>query len=192
MSGLYGLSCSTKLNNDIQRREAMMALCRRVCLKGWLYRMWLRVKKQSSRLLNLAEMEQDSTLRNSRKPGVQAVPIDQIKGSEERSDEFDVLFTPLCAHLVGKWIDLAVAYSKRIDLPPVELIQVDDYYFVRDGHHRISVARAFGQEYIDAVVIARRVTDVPVAPAVERWANRQAQELRYIWQSNVSMPKVCG
>jgi hypothetical protein len=37
-------------------------------------------------------------------------------------------------------------------LPPVELIQVGDSYFVRDGHHRISVARAFGQTAIDAQV----------------------------------------
>jgi hypothetical protein len=33
------------------------------------------------------------------------------------------------------------------------LIQVGDDYFVRDGHHRISVARAFGREQIDAEVI---------------------------------------
>ena len=38
-------------------------------------------------------------------------------------------------------------------LPPVELIQVGDIYFVRDGHHRISVARALGEEYIDAEII---------------------------------------
>jgi hypothetical protein len=37
-------------------------------------------------------------------------------------------------------------------LPPVELIQVGDVYFVRDGHHRISVARMMGQDSIDAEV----------------------------------------
>lgn len=191
MSGLYGLSSTTRLNNDIQRRQAMMALCRQVRLKGWFFRMWLRVRKQSSRLLNLAEIERDCALKNSRETGIRAVPIDRIKGSEERSDEFDANFTPLRPHLTQKWIDLAVAYSKRIVLPPVELIQVDNCYFVRDGHHRISVARAFGQEYIDAVVTVRRVTPPP-SPEVERWANRQAQELRYIWQNNVSMLKVRG
>ena len=41
--------------------------------------------------------------------------------------------------------------------PPVELIQVGDLYFVRDGHHRISVARAMGQEAIEAKVTAWHV-----------------------------------
>jgi uncharacterized ParB-like nuclease family protein len=39
------------------------------------------------------------------------------------------------------------------ELPPVELVQLGDLYFVRDGHHRISVAQAMGQESIEAEVI---------------------------------------
>jgi hypothetical protein len=38
-------------------------------------------------------------------------------------------------------------------LPPVQLIQVGDAYFVRDGHHRISVAHHLGQASIDAEVL---------------------------------------
>jgi ParB-like chromosome segregation protein Spo0J len=41
---------------------------------------------------------------------------------------------------------------KRSVLPPVELIQVDGF-FVQDGHHRISVAKALGEDYVDAEVI---------------------------------------
>ena len=44
------------------------------------------------------------------------------------------------------------AYLRGIGLPPVELIQIGEVYFVRDGHHRISVAAALGQQEIDAMV----------------------------------------
>jgi hypothetical protein len=45
-------------------------------------------------------------------------------------------------------------------LPPVELIQVGSVYFVRDGHHRISVARAMGQQEIEAVVTVWQTADI--------------------------------
>jgi hypothetical protein len=54
---------------------------------------------------------------------------------------------------------VAKARLKGVTLPPVELIQVGDVYFVRDGHHRISVARAFGQEHVDAEVTVWEVTE---------------------------------
>jgi hypothetical protein len=47
----------------------------------------------------------------------------------------------------------AVRGSHHAGTRAVALIQVGDVYFVRDGHHRISVARALGQAYIDAKVI---------------------------------------
>jgi len=47
---------------------------------------------------------------------------------------------------------IAAARQMGRTLPPVELIQIGDLYFVRDGHHRISVARGMGQEHIDAEV----------------------------------------
>jgi hypothetical protein len=50
-------------------------------------------------------------------------------------------------------LSIAMAYSQGVTLPPVSLIQVGGFYFVRDGHHRISVALARGQEVIDAEVI---------------------------------------
>jgi len=47
-------------------------------------------------------------------------------------------------------------------LPPVELIQVGGCYFVRDGHHRISVARSFGQQYIEAEIIRMQLNRIPL------------------------------
>ncbi|HEX2618928.1 MAG TPA: hypothetical protein VHL11_02245 [Phototrophicaceae bacterium] len=84
--------------------------------------------------------------------GLQTVTIDQIIGSENRTVEFDNRFTPQAEHLQGRWVSVAVAYFKGLTLPPIDLIQVGDEYYVRDGHHRISVARTMGQTMISALV----------------------------------------
>ncbi len=81
-----------------------------------------------------------------------AVPISQIRGSEGKSGEFDAQFRPLKRYSRDRWVSVAVAYLQGKTLPPVELIKVGRQYFVRDGHHRISVARAYGQYDVDAVV----------------------------------------
>ncbi len=75
-----------------------------------------------------------------------------IIGSEGRAADFDLGFHPLDESARDRWVSMAVAYLRHLPLPPVELIQVGDAYFVRDGHHRISVGRAFGQIAIDAEV----------------------------------------
>jgi len=76
----------------------------------------------------------------------------QIRGSEGRSREFDAYFRPLQTHTKHRWVNIAVAQQEGQPLPPVELIQIGDVYFVRDGHHRISVAHVLGQEEIEAEV----------------------------------------
>jgi hypothetical protein len=84
--------------------------------------------------------------------GIQAVPIRQIRGTEERARDFDVEFNPLTDHTERRWLSVFTALQRGAALPPVELTRVGEIYFVRDGHHRISAARALGQEYIEAVV----------------------------------------
>ena len=79
-------------------------------------------------------------------------PITAIQGSDGRADDFDVHFRPLNPALRRRWVDLAVEYERGVSFPPVELVQVEDVYFVRNGHHRISVAKAFGQCEIEAVI----------------------------------------
>lgn len=85
--------------------------------------------------------------------GVRAVEVKRIFGSEGRTSDFDIDFFPLHEKSRERWIGLAIAHLSNLPLPPVALIEVDNFYFVRDGHHRISVARSFGQSAIDAEVI---------------------------------------
>jgi hypothetical protein len=80
------------------------------------------------------------------------VPLDRIRGSESRNRDFDCDFNPLQNHTEERWLRVATAREQSKSLSPVRLIQVGDIYFVRDGHHRISVARALGQPEIEAEV----------------------------------------
>jgi hypothetical protein len=84
--------------------------------------------------------------------GLQLVPIAKIRGSEGRCDDFDADFRPLKSHNRDRWVSVALARSHDVALPPAELVQVNDAYFVRDGHHRISVAKLAGQLEIEAEV----------------------------------------
>jgi len=96
--------------------------------------------------------------------GVQTVPMSQIVGSATlRYNDFDRAFLPTQTRTKARWRSIDRAYYQNIDLPPVQLYQVGDYYFVRDGHHRISVARERGQEYVEAEVIEVK-TRVPLSP----------------------------
>jgi hypothetical protein len=90
--------------------------------------------------------------------GIQTIPIERIVGSEERADDFDRDFRPLQSHTRRQWQSLARARLEGIPLPPVTLIRINDAYYVRDGHHRISVACAFGQTYVEAMVTEYMLT----------------------------------
>jgi len=89
---------------------------------------------------------------SARSIGVRTVPLARICGSEGRAQDFDRDFRPLRSHLRERWTNIAWAYLNEVPLPAVQLVQIDDCYYVRDGHHRISVARCFGRIDIDAEV----------------------------------------
>jgi hypothetical protein len=84
--------------------------------------------------------------------GTRAIAIDQIHGTLNRSKDFDYHFHPLNESAQNRWRRVASAMMSGIELPPIEVIQVGEAYFVKDGHHRISVARALGFRYLDAVI----------------------------------------
>jgi hypothetical protein len=85
--------------------------------------------------------------------GLQTVPLANIVGSMDRFEEFNREFFPRQRFTAGRWQNIDRAYYQDVQLPPVQLYKVGDVYFVKDGNHRVSVARDRGQEYIDAEVI---------------------------------------
>lgn len=121
--------------------------------QGKRSRWWSTLFEHSQRLLSLSEVRKGLRVFASRYDGLRPVPLRQIRGSEGRCDDFDIYFRPLKPHNRDRWVQIAVARMKDIPLPPVALVQVNDIYYVRDGHHRISVAQLLGQTEIDAKVI---------------------------------------
>jgi hypothetical protein len=115
--------------------------------------------------------------------GVRSVPIDRIVGSVDRVDDFDRGFRPRKRHIAGRWQRVARAYTDGRDLPPVQLFEVGGYYYVEDGHHRISVARAYGQQFIDAEITATATsgTSGAAVPTRPNLGPRLASQLRSLF-----------
>lgn len=84
--------------------------------------------------------------------GMDAVPVDSIVGSEGRYRDFNRHFLPRREFLRSRWISIDMAHYNDVPLPPVRIYEVCGVYFVRDGNHRVSVARMRGQTMIDAEV----------------------------------------
>lgn len=93
--------------------------------------------------------------------GLQTIEVDKIIGSVDRYREFDRHYLPKEAHLDERWIGVRSAQLEGKELPPIQVYKVGDLYFVKDGNHRVSVARRQGQKYIDAYVIEFNVTVPP-------------------------------
>jgi len=84
--------------------------------------------------------------------GQHMISISQITGSENRTNDFDSDFNPLKDTIRDRWASVMAARIQDVALPSVELLKAGEAYYVRDGHHRISVARALGENCIEAVV----------------------------------------
>ena len=91
-------------------------------------------------------------------PREQVVPLDAIVGTLEPTPHFDARFRPASEVVRGRWQRIALAHRRGDALPPIDLIKRPDGYYVLDGRHRVSVARALGYPDIDARVTGGRAT----------------------------------
>lgn len=87
-----------------------------------------------------------------RHEGLRSIPVDAIVGTVDRTREFDRAFRPTSGRVRGRWERIAAAMRRGEALPPISAYRIGELYFVRDGHHRVSVARALGHESIDGYV----------------------------------------
>ena len=101
--------------------------------------------------------------RGERKLGTQVIDLDSIVGTVDRSREFDRDFRPTSRRVRNRWERIAKAMRRGESMPPIDVYRVGDLHFVEDGHHRVSVARAFALDAIEA-----RVTEVITAIRVDR------------------------
>ncbi|GHV91558.1 hypothetical protein AGMMS50268_20610 [Spirochaetia bacterium] len=110
------------------------------------------INTDQNRLLSFHDVKEILKPRNQVYQGMQTVPIGLIVGSEGRYRDFNKFFLPRANHLRTRWERVDIAALKDIILPPIQLYEIGGVYFVRDGNHRVSVARMQGVELIDAEV----------------------------------------
>ena len=109
------------------------------------------LKQCSVDLLPFEEVHTKLHLSRKIERGLQEIPLDRIRGSVGRYDDFTSAFLPRKKHMRERWkrVDVAMLAGKT---PPIEVYQVGESYFVLDGNHRVSIARQHGLEAIEAYV----------------------------------------
>ncbi|MBQ7537418.1 transcriptional regulator [Treponema sp.] len=105
-------------------------------------------------LISLSDIKKLLKPENEVYKGMMTIPVKLIVGSEGRYNDFDNQFFPKSMHLKTRWEHIDMAHIKDIPLPPISLYELGGLYFVRDGNHRVSVAKAKGIEFIDAEVVS--------------------------------------
>lgn len=124
----------------------------RARLKAFLNRIRSVIDGQPRTLLSYDDVKEKLRLAGPIYRGVKTVRVDKIVGSLNRYHQFDRAFLPLEDQIASRWQNIDRAFYQEVSLPPVVLYKVGEVYFVVDGHHRVSVAREQGQEFIDAEV----------------------------------------
>ncbi len=146
----------------------------RARLKAFWRELFAMIVRRPNELLSFEEVKRSLKVFGQNYRGVQTVPVAQIIGSATlRYHDFDRAFLPTQTFTKARWRRVDEAYYEDVNLPPVQLYQIGEVYFVRDGHHRVSVARERGQEFIEAEVIEVK-TRVPLT------ADLTAQDLEIV------------
>ncbi|HLQ54206.1 MAG TPA: chromosome partitioning protein ParB, partial [Streptosporangiaceae bacterium] len=84
--------------------------------------------------------------------GLQTIRLDTVVGTVDSRRDFDRRFRPTSGRVRERWERLALAQRRGEQIPPIDVYRVGDLHFVIDGHHRVSIALATGQQVIDAYV----------------------------------------
>jgi hypothetical protein len=119
--------------------------------------------------------------------GIQLIPVDWIVGSVDKVRDFDPKFRPRTGRNRQRWERIAEAARRGESLPPIDVYQVGEMYFVRDGHHRVSVYRALELSTIEADV--RLVRTVVEPDEVRSHSDLAARELRRLFIQRVPLGK---
>lgn len=136
---------------------------RRARRRAALQKILARLRGRSDELLAYEDVRQMLKAEETVPQGLQRIPLDAIVGSVGRQADFTRTFLPRRASNEERWARVKFAMDYAGGLPPIEVYQVGDAYFVLDGNHRVSVARQAGESHIDAYVTEVK-TKVPLTP----------------------------
>jgi nucleotide-binding universal stress UspA family protein len=136
---------------------------RRARRRAALERILAPLTGRSTSLLSYDDVRQKLKARETAKQELENVPLDAIVGSVGRYTDFTRSFLPKKDSDEARWARVMTAVTDFKGVPPIELYRIGDAYFVRDGNHRVSVARELGATHIHAFVTEVQ-TKVPLAP----------------------------
>ena len=132
------------VDDDFSRARRRQVLAR---LAGWLRR-----RPDVDRILSFDEVVAALGWRGERYLGLQTIQLDTVAGTVDSRRDFDRRFRPTSNQVRQRWERLDLAQRRGVSLPPIDVYRVGDLHFVKDGHHRVSVARATGHTVIEAYV----------------------------------------
>lgn len=141
--------------------------------RAWLHGLLAPLTRERNDLISYDEARRRVIPEGESDRGLHEVPVERIVGSTDRAQDYDRDFRPRRRHASERWRSVARAAHAGTVLPPVRLRQIGDDYFVVDGHHRVSVARALGQGFVDAEVVELRGRAVGAATRPPLGRNRR-------------------
>jgi hypothetical protein len=170
---------ATDAEHDFLRLRRRQVLSR---LAAWLR----REPDDVSEVLPFDEVVAALGRRGERRLGLRIVPLESIVGSVDRARDFDRWFRPRSGRSRERWERLARAQRRGEAIPPIDVYRVGELHFVRDGHHRVSVAHALGLRAIEAYVT--EVTTRIDATGISRRGDLITKDLRRVFLDRVPLP----
>jgi len=170
---------TTDAEHDFLRARRRQVLSR---LAAWLR----REPDDISEILPFDEVVAALGRLGERRLGLQVIPLDSIVGSVDRTRDFDRRFRPRSGRSRERWERLATAQRRGEAIPPIDVYRVGELHFVKDGHHRVSVAHALRLRSIDAYVT--EVTTKIDATGISRRGDLITKDLRRVFLDRVPLP----
>jgi hypothetical protein len=129
--------------------------------RAFLHEILSLLRGQSAELMSFEDVRTRLRLREESYKGLQDIPVDSIAGSVGRHKEFTKTFLPRSNETKERWSRVYAKMNSMEGVPPIEVYKIGEVYFVRDGNHRVSVARENGARTIQA-----HVTELPTSVLV--------------------------
>lgn len=146
-------------------RSSAIADFRSARQKAKMLELFALIQRKPINLLGFEEVRQQLKANVSSYSTLKEIPVDAIVGSVNRYEDFTRDFLPRDNIDEERWTNIVVAAQNPAGLPPIEVYQIGDVYFVSDGNHRVSVAKQYGAASIQAYVTEVR-SRVPLTPEI--------------------------
>jgi hypothetical protein len=160
----------------VRRHQAMSRLVHRL----------MREPDDVNMILPFSEVIDAVGIEGEQYLGLQTIKLDTIVGTVDSTRDFDRRFRPTTARVRERWERMALAQRRGESMPPIDVYRVGTLHFVRDGHHRVSIAIATGQTTIEAYVTEVRTT-LP-AKGISRRSDLLMKGYQRVFYARVPLP----